>query len=64
MSSNLTASANIEGAQHPLLFRFAAMNQIKIPPSAGYLIPLPTKMFLNWAVDQWGFWDVEVLVLD
>jgi hypothetical protein len=40
------------------------MNQTKIPPSAGYLIPLPTKMFLNWTVDEWGFWDVEVLVLD
>jgi hypothetical protein len=40
------------------------MNQTKILPSAGYLIPLPTKMFLNWTVDEWGFWDVEVLVLD
>jgi hypothetical protein len=40
------------------------MNQTKIPPSKGYLLPLAPRMFLKWSVDEWGFWDVEVLVLD
>ena len=40
------------------------MNQTKIPPSNGYLIPLSNRMFLVWREDKWGFWDVEVLVLD
>jgi len=37
------------------------MNRIKIPPSGGYLQQFQPKYFLNWSVDEWGFWDVNLL---
>lgn len=39
------------------------MNRIKIPPHTGYLMQFPTKYFLSWSVDEWGFWDVDFLDL-
>lgn len=40
------------------------MNHIKIPGYDGYLQLFNPKLFLQWSVDQWGFWQVELLDIE
>jgi hypothetical protein len=40
------------------------MNRLKIPPAEGFLWMGQPKLFLNWSVDQWGFWHLDLLDLE